>query len=203
MNRLTDGCFTTTLDHGFGSGIRVDARRSRFVHHRADPLSLQSIPTVFCNSCALHIAHISLLFIALIALLTGCSPVNKDRLPIPEGGLRFITDDMEGIPADQSIFSSARLTLLVIFSTECGPCAAEMPVLKQLSDRYADHGMQVVGIAADHETSSAKDDLHAFVAPAGASFRVLLYRPSMADTFLRDVKRVPVHFWIDSNGHVL
>lgn len=104
---------------------------------------------------------------------------------------------------DEGIFQRAALTLLAVFSTDCGPCGEEMPVYESLAKDYEPGQFQVIGIAANHDAPPADGVLADFVKPAGDRFQVLLYSPEMAESFLRDVKKVPVHFWVDRAGKAL
>ena len=142
--------------------------------------------------------------VALCAvLLSGCARTTVDTLPAPVGPLRFSTADLDGSPADERIFQNAALTLLAVFSTDCGPCAGEMELYGRLTQEREPGEFQIVGIAANHATPPADGTLAAFVEKAGRRFQVLLYRPEMAETFLRDVKKVPVHFWVNREGKTL
>lgn len=142
--------------------------------------------------------------VALCAvLLSGCARTTVDTLPAPAGPIRFSTADLDGSPVDERIFQNAALTLLTVFSTDCGPCAGEMELYGRLTQEREPGEFQIVGIAANHATPPADGTLSAFVEKAGGRFPVLQYRPEVAETFLRDVKKVPVHFWVDREGKAL
>lgn len=150
-------------------------------------------------------AYLPLLGTVLLcaALLSGCGKAMIKPLPAPAQPLRFSTTDLGGRPVDERVFQNAALTLLVVFSTDCGPCAGEMPAYKSLAAAHTPDEFQVIGIAANMETPPADGSLAGFVEAAGERFLTLLYRPEMAETFLKDVGKVPARVWLDRQGRAL
>jgi peroxiredoxin len=60
----------------------------------------------------------------------------------------FTLGDLNGAPVSAADFDG--LVMLVNFwATWCTPCVEEMPMLSRLQQKYADRGVQVVGIALD------------------------------------------------------
>mgnify|MGYP000885189012 CR=1 FL=1 len=89
---------------------------------------------------------------------------------------KFSTDDIDGNHVDESIFSEARLTMVNIWATWCGPCIAEIPHIGELAkDEFADMNIQVMGIVSDAELGG--DDAHA-VAQQKLARHVLGDRPN-------------------------
>ena len=61
----------------------------------------------------------------------------------------FETVTLEGETVTQEIFAEADLNMVNIWGTFCGPCIREMPELGELSDEYADKGVQIIGMLTD------------------------------------------------------
>jgi len=60
----------------------------------------------------------------------------------------FTLEDLDGVPVSAADFDG--LVMLVNFwATWCTPCVEEMPMLSGLQQKYADRGVQFVGIALD------------------------------------------------------
>ena len=58
----------------------------------------------------------------------------------------FTSTDFEGNTVTEQIFAGHSLTILNFWEPWCGLCVAEMPFLEQLSQEYAEKGVQVVGV---------------------------------------------------------
>ena len=61
----------------------------------------------------------------------------------------FETVTLTGEPVTQEIFGEAKLTMVNIWATYCGPCIQEMPELAELAREYEDRGVQIVGLLSD------------------------------------------------------
>lgn len=74
-------------------------------------------------------------------------------------GFTFKTIDTEGRDVDQSIFKNAKLTMINVWTTWCGPCKAEMPDLAKLaSNEFKDMDVQIYGILADVDSTDTDED---------------------------------------------
>lgn len=143
------------------------------------------------------------MLLACLLLLTGCSAHSANQLPALTEPIRFASVDLDGNLVDEGVFRETKLTLLVLFATDCGPCAQEMPVLRQLSEAHDPAQLQVLGISANQSTLDEAVAVRDFTREEGERFRVALYHPAMAETFFKDVRNVPVHFWVDQQGRAL
>ena len=85
---------------------------------------------------------------------------------------QFTTTDLEGSEVTERIFAGHSLTVLNFWEPWCGPCVAEMPFLEQLSQEYADQGVQVIGVFA---TPNADEDVQAVLDSTGVSYPILRY----------------------------
>jgi thiol-disulfide isomerase/thioredoxin len=63
-----------------------------------------------------------------------------------------------------------RIVVLNFWATWCVPCRAEMPLLVDIQNRYAERGVVVVGPSADDETT--KEQIKPFVQKLGITFPI-------------------------------
>ena len=49
-----------------------------------------------------------------------------------------------------------KIVLIDFWATYCGPCVKEMPHVRQMYDKYKDHGFEVIGIAADGDLNKGR-----------------------------------------------
>lgn len=103
-----------------------------------------------------------------------------------------------------------KVLVIDIWGTWCPPCRAEIPHLNSLYDRYADQGLEIVGIAFEHapDRASAVRDLERFIREFAIEYPVLLGgTPSETDLFrvfpgLTEFRGFPTTIVLDRKGIV-
>lgn len=96
--------------------------------------------------------------------------VEADVPFMPE--ILFTTTDLEGNDITEQILAGHSLTILNFWEPWCGPCVAEMPYLEQLSQEYADRGLQILGVYASPDS---EDDVAAVLEKTGVTYPILHY----------------------------
>ncbi len=131
--------------------------------------------------------------------------------PHKDGTLNsFLAYDLEGMPVDESVFANHKMTVINIWATFCGPCINEMPELGELAAKYAERGVQFIGIAADVQ----KGDNGAFpadmietardlVAKTGADYLHLLPSDDLMSAKINEVEAVPETIFVDGEGDLI
>lgn len=120
----------------------------------------------------------------------------------------FRTYDLQGAPAEETVFSGKKLTMVNVWATFCGYCLQEMPDIAALADKYADRGFQVIGIVTDtvdiDGTPSQEQIEYARVLAqqTGASYRHLIPSASIMQ-ILSDIQSVPTTFFLDEKGNLV
>lgn len=133
-----------------------------------------------------------------VFLLTACAQQAK----APKiAAVRFTSSTADGQVFDDSMFQKARLTLVDIFSTDCGPCGQEVAVLNTLPDVFDKGDVQVLGIAANREALDNPRLVSQFLQTYPAQYPVVLANEEMMGTFLAGVKKVPAHLLVDAQGN--
>ena len=73
----------------------------------------------------------------------------QDEVRAPEAELPdFSFEDIEGQPRDSAEWSD-KVRVVNFWATWCPPCRAETPAFVELQERYADRGVQFIGVAVD------------------------------------------------------
>ena len=130
---------------------------------------------------------------AAIGLLAEPSELPADWSP----DIRFTTRDEEGREWTDACFRDAKLTMINYWAYWCGPCVSEMPDLQQLSEDYADRGLQILGISdVDYE-----EDNIAAMEYLGITYHTLRYT-SEFDYYL-NTGYIPDTIFVDSSGKVV
>lgn len=110
---------------------------------------------------------------------------------------QFTTTDFDGSEVTEQIFAGHSLTILNFWEPWCGPCVAEMPFLEQLSQEYADRGVQVIGVFA---TPDADEDVQAVLDRTGVTYPIVRYVKEFG--FLQ-TGYVPTTVIIDGTGAIV
>jgi thiol-disulfide isomerase/thioredoxin len=127
----------------------------------------------------------------------------------PKGLYEFWSLDLNGEEVDQSLFAPYRLTMVNVWATYCPPCLHEMPILAELSETYAQQGVQIIGIVNDIDFST-QQALSQSVATAryiisetGADYTHLVPSEDLYNLRLKEVQVVPETFFVDSRGTIV
>lgn len=122
----------------------------------------------------------------------------------------FQTETVYGEQIDQSIFSSAKLTMINAWTTWCGPCVEELPDLAELSAELEDTGVQIIAIACDtiDPKSGALDQeqlelAQKIVERTGVNFPVLVPDSILNDGLLKGIVGYPTTWFVDAEGKVI
>ena len=109
----------------------------------------------------------------------------------------FKTTDRSGNGYDESVFASAKLTMINFWEPWCGPCVNEMPDLERLYEAYKDKGFQIIGVYSETGMENDVDDI---LNNGKVSYPILKYT-SEFDIF--QTGYVPTTVFVDQNGHII
>lgn len=145
---------------------------------------------------------------AALAALAGSTAAAASSAAV--SGITFTAQDLDGNTVDQSVFADAKITMVNIWATYCGPCLSEMPELGELASEYKDKNVQIIGVVSDASagtdgTYSDKTiaDVQSLVQQTGANYRHLLPSESLYNAMMTDVYAVPTTLFFDQNGQLL
>lgn len=109
----------------------------------------------------------------------------------------FKTTDRAGNTYDESIFASAKLTMINFWEPWCGPCVKEMPDLELLYEAYKEKGFQIIGVYSETHMES---EVAGILKNKNISYPILNY----TDEFARfNTGYVPTTVFVDGNGHII
>ena len=113
----------------------------------------------------------------------------------------FARADLDGAAHSLSDWRG-KVVLLNFWASWCGPCREEMPLLDRTQKRYADKGLQVIGVAADDAASTK-----AFLAKTHVDYPILIDDPAkgadLSAVYGNDRSVLPYTALIGRDGHVL
>ena len=116
------------------------------------------------------------------------------------------TVDIYGNPADASLLSGYRLTMVNVWATYCTPCVNEMGDLGKLAAEVKEQGVQIVGLLSDTMDASLcpveeKVKLARQIAEnTGADYPHLLPSSDLYWKVIGQISAVPTTFFVDETG---
>ena len=114
----------------------------------------------------------------------------------------FALPDMQGVEHKLSDYAGRGNYVLVDFwASWCGPCRAEMPLVKSLYEKYHPKGFEIVGISLDNN----KDDWMKAVEQLGIAWPQLSDLKAWKSEAARlyDVRAIPATLLIGPDGKIV
>ena len=111
--------------------------------------------------------------------------------------------------ARQPTSGSLSPIMVNIWGTFCGPCIREMPILAELSQEYADKGVQIVGIvidAVDNNGTAQQTQITAankILTNANAKYVNIVPSYGMLGNQLRVVMAIPTTVFVNKQGEIV
>jgi thiol-disulfide isomerase/thioredoxin len=82
----------------------------------------------------------------ILALALVARSSMQPPAPVETANLGFTLEDMTGAKVELSV---AQPLVVNLWATWCGPCRLEMPQLQELSVKFRDRGLTIVGVSVD------------------------------------------------------
>lgn len=121
-----------------------------------------------------------------------------DKNPLVGKKLKFKTKDLNGNVVDENVFKENEVTILNLWSVNCGPCVKELPELDRLSKEFKGK-VKVLGIVGDFEKEDAKE----IVKSKKVSYPNLIVNKELEEQVTKHFDYVPVTLFVDKDGKVI
>jgi peroxiredoxin len=141
--------------------------------------------------------------------VSGAYPLNAQISEIVEGRIarqeligqpapRIAANDMEGKRVDIGDLAG-KVVLVDFWATNCAPCLAEFPNLKQIYKDFHEQGLEIVGVSFD----DGPETVQAFVARAKLPWRMVMNESAEGQVAPRyNTRTIPALFLVDRKGTV-
>jgi peroxiredoxin len=137
---------------------------------------------------------------AILSIVLACSPASAISLKKDSERKRapdFELKDSAGRTVRLSDYEG-KVVLLDFWATWCAPCKSSIPWFNELSQRYAEAGLEILGVAMDEGGWST---VKPFMEQMRIVYPILLGNPRVAYLY-GDVESLPLAFFIDRNRRV-
>jgi peroxiredoxin len=115
-------------------------------------------------------------------------------IPLPDGST-YQLSDLDGRPITLEALRG-KVVWLNFWASWCPPCQQETPILRELSERYRDRGLEIVGVSVQ-ETSV--DDVKSYAARYQLPYTIG-FDGSGHVFHAYKVYALPTQFFLDTNG---
>jgi cytochrome c biogenesis protein CcmG/thiol:disulfide interchange protein DsbE len=99
-----------------------------------------------------------------------------------------------------------KVLLLNLWGTWCGPCREEMPHLVEMQNKYADQGLEIIGLNIGDGSGSPEptEQINSFVEKMKLNYTIARSQNSSTVEFYRITKQqvVPQTLLVDKEGHL-
>lgn len=140
--------------------------------------------------------------LALAAMVLLVAPPAAGAIKLKKDGHRkrapeFELKDVDGKNVRLSDYAG-KVVILDFWATWCGPCKGSIPWLIELSEKYRDAGLVIIGISMDEEGWPV---VKPFMEKMHITYPILMGSKRTAYLY-GDVDSLPLAFFVDRNRHV-
>ena len=128
--------------------------------------------------------------------------------PVPLGD--FSAQDFDGNAVTKDIFADYDLTMVNLWTTTCGYCIEEMPVLNELRKEFQDDGVNfnIISVCMDIGSTEEINDASLkkakeIIEKAGVEYPNLIPDSVLLEGRLNGIQAFPESFFVDSEGNVV
>lgn len=128
--------------------------------------------------------------------------------PVPLGD--FSAQDFDGNAVTKDIFADYDLTMVNLWTTTCGYCIEEMPVLNELRKEFQDDGVSfnIISVCMDIGNTEEINDANLkkakeIIEKAGVEYPNLIPDSVLLEGRLNGIQAFPESFFVDSEGNVV
>ncbi|MEG0291696.1 MAG: TlpA disulfide reductase family protein [Anaerovoracaceae bacterium] len=136
------------------------------------------------------------LLVLTASVFVSCG--NKDVEKANVG--KFTATTAEGTKVTEGIFKDYDLTMVNIWSLNCGPCITEMPELKKLYKKLPKN-VNLVSINLDEDAS--KESIIKVTGKESESFKTIKVNAEIAQSMLKDVTATPTTLFVNKKGELV
>lgn len=112
----------------------------------------------------------------------------------------FSVQDLDGKTYTQDTFANAKINIVILSATWCGPCHAELPALESVMKAHSGKSVQFFNIICSGLGGSIEGYKQTYSA---ITFPTLLCNESIADGYIASMNSYPRILYLDSEGNML
>ncbi len=115
----------------------------------------------------------------------------------------FHFNTAEGKSVRLSSFRGQKNILLCFWASWCGPCVANIPLLKQVEEQYRDKGLQLISVSIDKDNAQWLAALQKYAMPWLQTCDLPAYMPQNRVRSLYEISAIPRYFLLNREGRLV
>lgn len=115
----------------------------------------------------------------------------------------FSVTSLDGKTYTQDVFTKADVNVVILWTTWCGYCKLEMPVLQQVMEKYSGQSVQFFSVCKDAVSDYYKSYAGELIDKMGVTFPCLAYNDSMSDGYVESIAGYPTTLYLNSQGEIM
>lgn len=147
-------------------------------------------------------SHLWILLSCWVVLTSGCSKKSEPAFICTRPRIKvspFTFPDLRGDPVPNTAFRG-KWVVVNLWTTWSPTSAREVTQFEELSEKYRDKGVEIIGIALDEKGT---ESVVPYVERRGLSYRILIGSLEGLPIEWRNIEAIPTTFIIDPEGYMV
>lgn len=115
----------------------------------------------------------------------------------------FSVQGLDGNTYTQEIFTKADVNIVIFWTTWCGYCKLEMPVLEDLKKNYAGQSVQIFSVVLNGDSDYYRSEAESLIEQMGITYPCLIFNDSMSDGYYETIAGYPNTVYLNRQGKVM
>ena len=131
-------------------------------------------------------------------------PATKPAVSADNGALKtFSVTGIDGKTYTQEVFTNADVNVVIFWTTWCGYCKMEMPVLETLMNELEGKSIQFFNVVLNAETDYYREQVKTLLEAIGVTYPCLVYNDSMSDGYVSEITGYPRTIYLNRKGEIM
>ncbi|MGN0375724.1 MAG: thioredoxin domain-containing protein [Butyrivibrio sp.] len=128
----------------------------------------------------------------------------KPAVSADNGALKtFSVTGIDGKTYTQEVFTNADVNVVIFWTTWCGYCKMEMPVLETLMNELEGKSIQFFNVVLNAETDYYREQVKTLLGAIGVTYPCLVYNDSMSDGYVSEITGYPRTIYLNRKGEIM
>ena len=115
----------------------------------------------------------------------------------------FSVMSLDGNTYTQDVFTKADVNVVIFWTTWCGYCKMEMPVLEKLHSELKGQSIQFFNVCLNAEGEYYQSQAQTLIEEMGITYPSLIYNDSMSDGYVSEITGYPRTVYLNRKGEIM